>query len=158
MAQETGGKLMRPNRKLIPVENFHPDEFKCRDGCGKDTHPVLILCVQAFIYILTVKRGRLIRCIVSGPARCDARNIVTYKGRNPDTYHKGLLKIDEGLDSFGAAVDCVFQEWLGRWVTIPKAEVAREAIVSLLFGGVGWQKYPEAYTFVHFDLGPVRQF
>lgn len=150
---------MRPNRKMVPVENFGADEFKCRCGCGKDVHPILVVCVQALIYQISFIRGRAIRCIVSGPVRCDSRNTAIYKGRNPASYHKGINGINEGTDEPGAASDCVFRELIaGRWETIPKAVVAQYAIESGMFGGVGWQIYPANFTFVHLDIGPVRTF
>jgi uncharacterized protein YcbK (DUF882 family) len=141
-------------RSLAELENFHPREWLCRCGCAKDTKDKLKLLVQAFIYILRRIYGQPIQCIISGPARCAKRN-TDVKGAT-DSFHMGVNGRDVGK---GAALDCVFRRFQSNvWTTIPKKDVAQHAIKSRLFGGVGWKGYPTAFTFVHLDLGPEREF
>jgi len=145
---------MRDNRSVVRLENFSPGEWLCRCGCGKDTDERLKLRVQAFLYLLESIYKQPTRCIISGPARCTAHNKAAKGAAN--SYHMGMDGKDEGP---GAAVDAVIQRNdNGIWLTIPKEYLANHAAATKLFGGIGWKKYPAEFTFVHFDLGPVRWF
>lgn len=152
---------MRANRLHVPLRNFHETEANCQCGCGKPTDPELMVRVQAFIYYLERTLQQPVRCLITGPARCDAQNRRVYEGNNPDTYHKGIERIDQGSAFPGAAVDVVMQvlpPGSGVWKSIPKEDVAGYAQESKLFGGVGWRVYGGLFNFVHLDLGPVRTF
>jgi len=150
--------MMRPNRQIVPLRNFSPEEFICTCGrCGKSTDPELMVKVQAFIYILERQFNAPIRCFVTGPARCESKNLELY-GKFSPSYHMG---INRGLthDTHGAAVDCVFQVFIrDAWADVSKHAAAQHAIESKLFGGVGWKIYGSESKFVHLDLGPVRTF
>lgn len=148
---------MRPNRAVVRLENFDPSEFLCRCGCGKDVSETLKIKVQAFIYKLIATYHTPIRCVISGPARCQAHN--ARAGGAARSLHQGHGGIDLGAEFPGAAADCVFM-MLGRagWFIIPKADIARHAIESKLFGGVGHKVYNPKFTFVHLDEGLPREF
>lgn len=149
---------MKPDRQIVPLRNFSPDEFICTCGhCGKSTDPELMVRLQAFIYILERHYNAPVRCHVTGPARCESKNLQIY-GKFKESYHMGKHR---GLqpDTHGAAVDCIFQVFtLDSWADITKHTAARLAVESKLFGGVGWKIYGPESKFVHLDLGAVRTF
>lgn len=148
--------MAKKPRLIVGMENFHSTELDCSCGCGKKTHPKLGLLLQAFIYILEAIYGTSVKCIVHSGARCKAKH--SSISDDETSFHMGLTRLDEGP---GAAVDCHFEmliagKGLPKWVVIPKNEVAKHAITSKLFGGVGWKIYPKIWRMVHLDMGNVR--
>lgn len=150
---------MRPNRQIVPLRNFNPDEFICKCGrCGKSTDPELMVRLQAFIYFLEREFQGDARCIITGPARCEEHNRTIYGGRLQPSYHMGMNR-GNTPDTHGAAVDVVVDVYLrDSWTRIAKTRLAELAVESKLFGGVGWKIYGPQSQFVHLDLGPVRTF
>lgn len=160
---------MLPNQiqtdSLVPVflPNFSVGECDCSDGCGKKTDPMLLLRVQAFLFILTGARGRKIRAIVKGGARCEAKQRAVYsdpalvpakelirspEDPTPTSMHMGVTRVDHGTAFPGAALDLQIQEQAqdGSWQRIPNAIVLKYARLSGLFTGIG------SYSWgVHFD-------
>ena len=156
---------MRPNRQIVPLRNFNPDEFLCKCGrCNKSTDPELMVRLQAFIYIVEREFKAPVRCWIDGPARCIPHNINVYKRLGVteyrESYHVGMSRGRGGIeDQCGAAVDVRIEIHTGKdWVRIAKERIAELAIESKLFGGVGWKIYGPASVFTHLDLGPVREF
>jgi len=149
---------MQP-RATVSLKNFHSTEADCKCGCGKRTAPELMLRLQAFIFILERIYGSPVRCIISGPARCARWNAEVYGGKDTPSYHMGMSRGKAKGKEDGAAVDVVVELHLqNAWARISKSELAKLAIESKLFGGVGWKIYGPAQSFVHLDLGPVRTF
>jgi uncharacterized protein YcbK (DUF882 family) len=145
-------------RKMVPLKNFHETEDFCRDGCGKQTHPELMLRLQAFLFIIERIYNAPVRCHLTGPARCDKRNAEVYGGKEVESYHRGMSR-GKIKGEPGAAVDVIVEVYLqNSWARISKAKLAELAIESKLFGGVGWRIYGPAASFLHLDLGPVRTF
>lgn len=157
---------MRPDRMIVPLRNFNHREPVCKCGeCGKGTDPELMVRVQAFIYILEAIYDAGVRCFITGPARCIPHHINVYRamGVNDfrESYHMGENRGRNRPtdDPEGKAVDCVFEFYRNStWNTIDKAIIAKHAIDSKLFGGVGWKIYGPNSRFTHLDLGPVREF
>jgi len=148
---------MKP-RAIVQLRNFSEFEADCECGCGFPTSSELLIRLQAFIYYLERVYSCSVRCVISGPARCRKHNKEVYGGKVVPSYHSGYSK---GLktDSEGAALDCVFEICpRGDWARIGKDQLAKHAIDSKLFGGVGWKIYGPEKQFVHLDLGPVRTF
>jgi hypothetical protein len=141
----------------VPLKNFHAAEASCTCGCGKTTSPELMLKLQAFIYILERIYGGRVRCNITGPARCTAKQEEVYNKPDVPSYHLGI-KRKHFKGEPGAAVDviCDYETKTGRR-TIPKAELAKHAIESRLFGGVVHKLYGSEARFLHLDLGPVRE-
>lgn len=150
---------MRPNRQIVPLRNFNPNEFICNCGkCNKSIDPELMVRLQAFIYVLEREFDCPVKCIISGPARCEDQNRLVYGGRFQPSYHMGMSRGSK-VDTHGAAVDVTMSAYIrDSWTQIAKDRVAKLAIESKLFGGVGWKIYGPESKFVHFDLGPVRTF
>lgn len=149
---------MQPHA-TVPLKNFHTTEADCKCGCGKRTAPELMLRLQAFIFIVERIYDTTARCIISGPARCSKRNAEVYGGKDVPSYHRGISRGKAKGKEDGAAVDVIIEVYLqNAWARISKSEVAKLAIESKLFGGVGWKIYGPAQSFVHLDLGPVRTF
>lgn len=147
------------SRFMAPLPNFSEDEGKCKDWCGKDTSPKLMIILQCFIWYLENLTGKKVRCLITGPARCTNKQTQVYGGKCPPSYHMGQDKVDKGTIDPGVAADCVFQtREKDGWLTIPKAEAAAAAQNFGLFGGIGWKKYGPSLKFVHLDLGPKRTF
>ena len=120
--------------------------------------------LQAFIYIIEREFKAPVRCWVDGPARCIPQNINVYKDLGVtgyrESYHVGMSRGRGGKeDQYGAAVDVRIEIFTGKaWVRIAKERIAKLAIESKLFGGVGWKISGPASVFTHLDLGPVREF
>lgn len=146
------------NRALVRLRNFSEFEADCKCGCGLPTSPELLLRIQAFIYILERHYDCPVRCIITGGARCIKHNTAEYKGVPTPSYHCGISK-GAKKDWEGAAVDMVMEIQPRKdWARITKAELAKQAIDSKLFGGIGWKKYGSDCRFLHVDLGSERTF
>jgi hypothetical protein len=146
-------------RATVPLRNFHTTEADCKCGCGKRTAPELMLRLQAFLYILERIYDVPLRCHITGPARCNKRNAELYGGKDVPSYHRGMSRGNAKNKEDGAAVDVIVELQLQKaWARISKSELAKLAIESKLFGGVGWKIYGPAQSFIHLDLGPVRTF
>lgn len=145
-------------KTMVPLRNFIDSEHDCRCGCGFKTDPELLLKLQAFIYILERIYGCSVRCFISGPARCVKHNTAEYKGKFTESYHCGINR-GRKPSEYGAALDIIAEICpRGDWARISKDALAKHAIESKLFGGVGWKIYGPAMPFVHVDLGPARTF
>ena len=150
---------MRPNRQIVPLRNFNPNEFLCKCGrCNKSTDPELMVRLQAFLYIVEAEHNAPVRCFITSPARCEEHNARIYGGEFRQSYHMG---INRGLkpDTHGAAVDVIIEVLIAdKWLRIEKERAAELAIKSNLFGGVGWQIYGTQSRFLHLDMGETRTF
>lgn len=130
---------------MVDLPNYRDDEGICACGCGKISGDEIMAAGQALCRILSRRyNGAGIRHLITSGARCKAKNEATI-GSAQYSYHL-----------VGAALDGTFwwREIPGRsaWAMIPCDEVARIAVASGLFGGVGWRKYNGA--FVHLDTRP----
>lgn len=153
-------------RRLVALPNFSPDEGKCNCGCGKITSDIMMLRLQCFIFLLEAQMKCKIRCVITGPARCKAKQIQVYTDKGfavedvPGSYHLGPNRGvgDDGKP--GEATDvCMYQiNAEGESIAIPRAVVASAAKKSGLFGGVIHKIYDgDNSEFVHLDMGPVRE-
>lgn len=136
-------------RMVVELPNFHETELDCSDGCGKKTDPMLAIALQAFIGILARDRGRPVRVIVKGGARCEKNQRRIYQTEvppaqrikptdpTPTSYHLGADRRDIPGKP-GAAVDCRFEEKTNdTWSRVPNPIVMKLAKLSGLFGGIG---------------------
>lgn len=145
---------------MVALPNFSVDEAKCSCGCGKDADDRLMLRLQVFIFTLIEIWGCPVRCLITGPARCEENQRRIY-GTNegeptPESYHLGPSRVDDGRP--GVALDVVIQKLIGgAWLSVQKEHVANLASKSKLFGGIGWKSYGPEKSFVHLDLGPKRE-
>lgn len=146
-------------RLTVTLKNFSTHEADCQCGCGKITSPELMLRLQAFLYILERIYVCPLRCLITGGARCNAHQKDIYGGKKVESYHCGIHR-GRQVDPEGLAVDVVVEiNPIGDgWARVSKHTLAKLAVESKLFGGVGWQVYGPATQFVHLDLGPVRTF
>lgn len=153
-------------RRVVALPNFSPTEGQCNCGCGKITSDVLMLRLQCFIFVLEAQLKSKVKCHITGPARCKAKQIQVYVDKGyavenvPGSYHLGSNRGVGDDGNPGEAVDvCMFQiNDSGKSVPIPRAVVAYAAKKSGLFGGVIHKIYEgDGFEFVHLDMGPVRE-
>lgn len=145
-------------RMVVDLPNFHEIEANCTCGCGKRTDPNLMIRLQAFIFYLEAVYKSRVRCNITGPARCVKRQAEVYGVEGKESYHLGMSRKGKPGE-LGAALDiiCDYTDKHGSRVTIPKAELAKHAIASKLFGGVIHKIYGDESRFLHVDLGPIRE-
>lgn len=152
--------MIKKVRRFVELSNFSSTEGECSCGCHKRIADELMIRNQAFVYILSAKFGCLIRCRITGGARCLKKQKAVYDGKGitptPTSYHTGKNRDGVG-DSY--AYDAEYDKYENnQWVTIPREVVAYVAKESKLFGGVIHKLYVgDSSDFVHFDLGPVRE-
>ena len=123
--------------------NYSEKEGNCKCGCGAELSPRLLIANQAFIFILERKFKAKVRHIITSGSRCPEHN--EKEGGSPTSQH---------IDNL--ATDGIFQEnSSGPWKQISNDLVARIAIKSGLFGGVGWQLYKDQNkNLIHLDIRP----
>lgn len=164
---------MRKERRVAELDNFNEHEGECSCGCGKRVAGTLMLRLQSFVNILEAEEGSRVGCIITSGARCDKTQRAAYEiiwkrqgltnleiecMATPESYHLGSRRIDTGVKDDAYAVDVKFfviRE--NSKVYLRRAYVAKKAIDSKLFGGVGYKSYEgDGSPFIHLDLGPVR--
>lgn len=137
--------MIARRRRAVDLPNYRDDEGICSCGCGKASGDEIMMACQALCRILSRRyNGAGIQHRITGGARCKRKNEATI-GSAQYSYHL-----------IGAALDGTFW-WRDipsgpAWAMIPCDEVAKVAVASGLFGGVGHRKYKEA--FVHLDTRP----
>lgn len=130
-------------RRTIETENFSEREGECKCGCGMQLGDKIVLLLQAFVHVVERNVDAEVECIINSGARCPKHNKA--EGGATDSRHL-----------HGDAVDVIFRRRNGGvTVQIPNTVIAKLAISSGLFGGVGSIQYQrESRNLVHLDARP----
>lgn len=135
--------IQKALRRSVPLKNYSDTEGACKCGCGERPTDELMVCLQAFIFLLERETGCSVKHLTTSGSRCKTDN-ARVKGAS-DSRH---LHND--------AMDGTFHEFRGGvWRQIPNREVAHLAQRCGLFSGVGFLKYEKlGQNLVHLDCRP----
>lgn len=133
---------MTVNDRVVILPNFrNPNETKCKCGCGLEVEPAILILVQAFIFFLVRKFKCRISFEVHSGARCPKHN--KDEGGEDNSQHVKLCALDGCF--FMVSED-------GKRTQISNATIAKLAIESYLFTGIGYQSYvKQGKNLVHLD-------